>query len=459
MEYLIPILLCFIIVLLIIVVVRQGKGLQSPVESDLERKFAAADTSLKSEFSLNRKELNENFANSRIESAKSIKDFSDSLNDSLHKLQSQNNSDAKFNREELAKSLMMFQENFANNIKSLTDSLEKRLKLLQEDNNLKLEKMRETVDEKLQSTLEKRLSESFKLVSERLEQVHTGLGEMKNLAVGVGDIKKVLTNIKTRGVLGEYQLENILEQILTRDQYSRNVKTRSGSSSMVEFAVKLPGREKSEGQVWLPIDSKFPTSDYQLLIEAYELGDSEKISESRKNLVKRIKDSAKEIREKYIEPPDTTDFAIMFLPFEGLYAEVLNIAGTFETIQSEHKIIITGPTTLSALLNSLQMGFRTLAIEKRSSEVWEILGGIKSEFRKFGVILNKTREKLQGAMDTIQAADIRSRAIERKLKDVHEMPTEEQKTLFLDEGYTPEDSFDRTDLDRDNDADEKRLIV
>lgn len=434
MEILIVILLVIILIALIFLLIRTGKNsLLLPV-NELEKKVTGLETSIRNEFFQNRAELSNNFKDSRSESGKNIKDFADSQNESLRNLQEQINNDMKYNREELSKTLKSFEESFSNNIKGLSDTLENRLKALQEDNNLKLEKMRETVDEKLQSTLEKRLGESFKLVSERLELVHKGLGEMQNLAVGVGDIKKVLSNIKTKGVLGEYQLENILDQLLTPEQYSKNVKTKSGSNSTVEFAVKMPGREDREKMVWLPVDSKFPTEDYQHLLDAYEQGNADAITEARKFMVKRIKDSAKDIRDKYLDPPNTTDFAIMFLPFEGLFAEVLNNTGLFETVQRDFKITITGPTTLSALLNSLQMGFRTLAIEKRSSEVWEILGAVKTEFGKFGEVLRKTRKKLEEATNTIDDAGARTRVIERKLKDVQVFPAVEQESFFIEEG-------------------------
>jgi DNA recombination protein RmuC len=308
-------------------------------------------------------------------------------------------------------------------------TVETQLKALQEDNSRKLEQMRTTVDEKLHNTLEQRLGQSFKIVSDRLEQVHKGLGEMQTLATGVGDLKKVLTNVKTRGVIGEYQLENILEQMMTPEQYAKNVKTKQGSNAMVEFAIKLPGKKEDEQIVWLPLDAKFPTEDYQVLLSAYDNSDSELIETTRKQLAGRIRLFAKEILTKYIDPPHTTDFGIMFLPFEGLYAEVLRL-GLFEAIQREFKIVISGPTTLAAFLNSLQMGFRTLAIEKRSSEVWEILGAVKTEFGKFGAILEKTQKKLRETSNVIEQAGVRTRAIERKLRNVQELPLKETELLL-----------------------------
>jgi DNA recombination protein RmuC len=310
--------------------------------------------------------------------------------------------------------------------------VEEKLTLLQEDNSKKLEQMRLTVDEKLHATLEKRLGDSFKLVSERLELVHKGLGEMQNLASGVGDLKKVLTNVKTRGTLGEIQLETLLEQILTPEQFTKNVATKKGASERVEFAVKLPAKDDDMRHVWLPIDSKFPLEDYQRLLEAQEAGDGQIAGEALKQLETRIKLEAKSIREKYIEPPNTTDFAVMFLPIEGLYAEVLRRPGLWDTLQREYRVVVTGPTTLAALLNSLQMGFRTLAIQKRSSEVWQLLGAVKTEFGKFGDILDKTQKKLREASSTIETAARKTRTIERKLRTVQELPSGEAGELLPD---------------------------
>jgi DNA recombination protein RmuC len=267
-------------------------------------------------------------------------------------------------------------------------------------------------------------------VSERLEAVHKGLGDMQQLATGVGDLKRVLTNVKSRGVLGEYQLESILEQILTIDQYGRNVKTKEGSNALVEFAIKLPGRGDKDKAVWLPVDSKFPKEDFEALMDAYDQANPDLVEEIRKNFIKGIRKCALDINSKYVDPPNTTDFAILFLPFESLYAEVLRTPGLFESIQREHKIIITGPTTLSALLNSLQMGFRTLAIEKRSGEVWQLLGAVKTEFGNFGGILEKTQKKLQEASNVIEQAGVRSRAIEKKLRAVQELPKDDAVALL-----------------------------
>jgi DNA recombination protein RmuC len=300
---------------------------------------------------------------------------------------------------------------------------------------VQLEQMRKTVDEKLQGTLERRLGESFKLVSERLEVVHQGLGEMQKLASGVGDLKKVLTNVKSRGTWGEMQLGNLLEQVLTSEQYACNVATRPGSNERVEFAIRLPGRGNASGApVWLPIDAKFPKEDYERLVEAAEHADAAALELAATQLENRIKLEAKSIRDKYVEPPHTTDFAILYLPVEGLYAEVLRRPGLLDVLQRDFRITIAGPTVLTALLNSLQMGFRTLAIEKRSSEVWQVLAAIKTEFGKFGEVIGRVQKKLQEASNVIDSAATRTRAIERQLRAVGESSTPGS----LVNGATPE---------------------
>ena len=309
-------------------------------------------------------------------------------------------------------------------LKDIRETLESRLSKLQEDNGRRLEEMRVTVDEKLQSTLEQRLGESFKLVSDRLEQVHKGLGEMATLASGVGDLKRVLSNVKTRGTMGEVQLETMLEQILTPSQYQRSVQVKRNSGERVDFAIKLPGKDDGGDVVWLPIDSKFPLEDYQRLVDAQELGEIEIVNSAARQLEVAIRAQAKSISEKYINPPSTTDFAIMFVPVEGLFAEVLRRPGLWDQLQRESKVIVTGPTTILAILNSLQMGFRTIAIEKRSSEVWKLLGAVKTDFEKFGGLLDKTQKKLEEASNNISAASVRTRAIERRLRDVQEVPIE-----------------------------------
>jgi DNA recombination protein RmuC len=303
----------------------------------------------------------------------------------------------------------------------LRASIEARLTALQADNASQLEEMRKTVDEKLHATLEQRLGESFKLVSERLELVHQGLGEMQTLAAGVGDLKKVLTNVKTRGTWGEVQLAALLDQLLTADQYAKNVATRPDSIERVEFAIRLPGGD-AQRPVWLPIDAKFPIEDYQRLIDAQERADPQAVELAAKAIEGRLREEARKIRDKYVEPPYTTDFAILYLPTEGLYAEALRRPGLADGLQRDFRISVAGPTTLAALLNSLQMGFRTLAIEQRSSEVWGVLGAVKTEFGKFGEALDATRKKLEQATRSIESAGVRTRQIERKLKGVESLP-------------------------------------
>ncbi|MFA6001025.1 MAG: DNA recombination protein RmuC [Thermoleophilia bacterium] len=328
-------------------------------------------------------------------------------------------------------------------LENLRTTVDTQLKQLQENNEKKLEEMRMTVDEKLHNTLEKRLGESFKQVSDHLEAVQRGLGEMQSLATGVGDLKQVLTNVKVRGTWGEVQLQAILELILTPDQYAGNVQTKKGSSERVEYAVKLPGHDDHhEGPVWLPIDAKFPQEDYLRLVTASENADIEAVKKAREALIRSIESSAKDINSKYVNPPDTTDFAIMFLPTEGLYSEVLREAGLLEKLQHNYRIVIAGPTTLSAILNSLRMGFRTLAIEKRSSEVWQVLAAVKTEFGKFGDVLDKVKRQLDTVGKTIEATETRTRAMQRKLKDVEQLPDEtvsEFMTLAETESIQVED--------------------
>lgn len=340
---------------------------------------------------------------------------------------------SKFNRDELSASFRHFNETVTEHLKTMTKSNEEKMDKLRDDNNQKLEKIRLTVDEKLHKTLEERLGQSFKLVSDKLEQVHKGLGEMQDLASGVGDLKKVLSNVKTRGILGEIQLGNILEQIMSPEQYETNVSTKHGSRDHVEFAIKLPGKDDLIDKVWLPIDAKFPLNIYQDLIDAYDTGDLIKVEAVSKILESSILANAKEIHTKYIDPPYTTDFGILFLPIEGLYAEVVRRPGLLEKLQNNFKIMITGPTTLAALLNSLQMGFKTLVIEKRSSEVWQVLSAIKTEFVKFGDVLQKTQHKInQASSDLDDLVGKRSRAIQRKLKNIEELPEKESNNILED---------------------------
>ena len=395
-------ILSLLLVLNLIVVIFYGKKSTDnqwkdqlfKMESSMQKidlDVSRMEQQLKQEFVVNRKEQTEQSSNLRIEILNQLTSIS-------------NNNELK--------------------LEAIRNTVQQSVNALQESNEKRLELMRKTVDEKLNETLEKRLNESFKLVSDRLEAVHKGLGEMQTLAVNVGDLKKVMTNVKSRGVLGEYQLQNIIEDLLTKDQYEKNVKTKLGSGALVEFAIKMPHGNNLEKTLWLPIDSKFPKEDYEGLVEAQDKGDLEKIEAYRKAFINGIKKNAKDIKEKYIDPPNTTEYGIMFLPFESLFGEALRAPGLFEQIQKEYKITITGPTTLSALLNSLQMGFRTLAIEKRSSEVWDLLGAVKTDFGQFGAILAKTKKKLIEATNVIDSSEVKTRAIERKLRAVQELPSD-----------------------------------
>ena len=374
------------------------------------------------EFNTIRQELASNFKDTREELSNTI---GSKITDSSNIQQLQLTNLTTINETKLDNT----RKNMEDKLENIRKTVEDRLLVLQKDNNDKLEQMRVTVDEKLQGTLEKRLGESFKIVNDRLESVYKGLGEMQTLAQGVGDLKKVFTNVKSRGFWGEIQLGNILEQFLTKEQYECNVKTKPKSNDLVEFAIKLPGRNDNEF-VWLPVDSKFPIEDYSRLVDAEEMADIPLITESRKKLENSIKSFAKEISEKYIESPYTTDFAIMFLPTESLYCEVLKNTGLCEFISQKYRIVVSGPTTFVALLNSLQMGFRTLAIEKRTSEVWQLLGMVKTEFAKFGDILDKTNKKLIEISSTMELASRKTRTIERKLKKVEALPISSQEDFY-----------------------------
>lgn len=336
-------------------------------------------------------------------------------------------------------------------LEHLRESVDGKLKQIQESNEAKLEEMRKTVDEKLHDTLEKRLGESFTLVSKQLEAVQSGLGEMRTLAAGVGDLKKVLSNVKTRGTLGEVQLGAILEDILAPEQYDKNVQTKEGSRENVEYAVKLPGPDDAPDRcVWLPIDSKFPQEDYLRLVEAAEAGDPDGVKSSTAALVRAMKLSAKDVQEKYLDPPNTTDFAVMFLPTEGLYAEALREPGLVEELMHTYRIVIAGPTTLAAILNSLRMGFRTLAIQKRSSEVWQILGAVKTEFGKFGDVLSTLKKQLARASKTVDQTGVRTRAMERKLRQVEQLPAVESESLLqLPAIDVVDEEFDDGELEDD----------
>lgn len=466
MENIAIYLVIVLLLVLIFIVIKYGKNQKGDFAFEDFKRNLKEDLSetRKESRELNtesRKEINELFKNlqdtllSRVSDSihiqraefdkfsKSLANFSDKMQQHFTTFRDTQAKDSKESRDELSKNLGRFEEklgkslnefskqmrnNFGdlnqqskNSQKELKDTVEKQMNNIRTDNTTQLNEMRRTVDEKLQTTLEKRLGESFKQVSDRLEQVHKGLGEMQALAIGVGDLKKVLSNVKTRGIMGEYQLGNILEQILTPEQYAQNVATKKGSQANVEYAVKLPGKS-SDQEVWLPIDSKFPLESYNALIDAFELGDKTVIEQAQKLLLKTIEGFAKDISSKYLDPPNTTDFGIMFLPVEGLYAEVLRHPGIFDRLQRTYHITVTGPTTLSALLSSLQMGFRTLAVQKRSSEVWKVLEEVKTEFGKFSSTLEKVHRQIHTAAGTLDTlANTRARAMERKLKNVENL--------------------------------------
>jgi DNA recombination protein RmuC len=339
------------------------------------------------------------------------------------------------NREESSRQIGSLTQSNEQKIEQLRQTVAGGLQQMQDDNSRKLDQMRQTVDEKLQGTLERRLGESFRLVSERLEQVQKGLGEMQELANGVGDLKRVLTNVKTRGIWGEIQLGALLEQILTQEQYAVNIAPKPGSAERVEFAIRLPGRDELEGKsVWIPLDAKFPREDYERLLAAQESADPVLAEEAAKRLEDQIRKCARDIRDKYICPPHTTDFAILYLPIEGLYAEVIRRSNLVDSLQQSCRVVVAGPTTLSALLNALQMGFRTLAIQKRSSEVWKLLGAVKTEFSRFTEHLEAVQKKLHQASDSLEDAAKKSRLIQRRLKDVEGLPVAEAPALLGTEG-------------------------
>jgi DNA recombination protein RmuC len=458
----IALLLINMLLLIVVLAGRRKKGAETQVLDRLigyEQRLDRSEASLRDEFGRNRDEISKSARDSREELTAVFAQFSAMLDGKLRGIADSVADSARVNREELSASLKSFEEHFSDNVRQFNDlqkerfadlsvkqdalarntresfdrihdSVHQRLLDIQTDNSVKLEKMRETVDEKLHQTLEARLGESFKLVGDRLELVQKGLGEMQMLASGVGDLKKVLTNVKTKGVLGEFQLESILEQLLTVDQYAKNVKTKEGSSDMVEFAVRIPSKTDSSRIVWLPVDAKFPTEAYERLNAAYDAGNADEIERYKKELARAIKTFAKDIKTKYVDPPNTTDFALMFLPFEGLYAEVLRIPGLFQSVLEEFKVTITGPTTVSAFLSSLQMGFRSLAVEKRTSEIWDLLGAVRTEFGKFGAVLQKTKEKIDAVGKEIENVGVRTRAMDRKLRSVQTLPEEGAQKLL-----------------------------
>ncbi|CAC9592604.1 DNA recombination protein RmuC [uncultured Gammaproteobacteria bacterium] len=432
-----------ILVLLVILVILMVFLLRKKeVMADIDTPIKTLEEAFKNELKTNREEINTIAKENRKELNDSIQVLEKSLTETVDKkFNQQQEKQKQLNQEsstiikekfsDFNQQQAQFNQQATDNIKHIEKTVGTQLTNIREESSKKLEQMRQTVDEKLQSTLERRLGESFKQVSERLEQVHIGLGEMKSVANDVGDLKKVLSNVKTRGTLGEYQLGAILEQMLSPEQYACNVATKKGSQANVEFAVKLPG--KSEGEVWIPIDAKYPREDYERLINAYELGDKIKIEEFQKKVLKSIELFAKEIASKYIDPPHTTDFAVMYLPDEGLYAEVLRHVSLFEKLQRQYKITVTGPTTLSAFLNSLQMGFKTLAIQKRSAEVWDVLTEVKTEFTTFSSVFEQVQKQLNTASGTLEKLrTTRSNVLERKLKKV-ELLDNKQSTLPMDE--------------------------
>jgi DNA recombination protein RmuC len=359
-------------------------------------------------------EISENLRGNRQEMSQSMAQFQQTLTEQLALMQTNLNAQ-----------LQTLGEGNTRRMAEVRETLDKQLQNLQETNIAKLEEMRKTVDEKLQTTLEKRLSESFKQVAERLEQVHQGLGQMQTLAQGVGDLQKVLSNVKTRGIFGEVQLQALLDQVLTIEQYGKQVETKPRSNQRVDFAIKLPGRSDDGATVWLPIDAKFPREDYERLLEAQNRSDAPAAESAAKAMEARIRLEAKTIAESYLAPPHTTDFAILFLPVEGLYAEVLRRPGLMDTLQRDYRVTLAGPTTLLAILNSLHMGFRTLALEKQASEVWKVLGAVKTEFERYGEWVAKVREQVQKAADTLDKADTRSKQMRRALKVVEALPETE----------------------------------
>ena len=404
----------------------QGDAVTAAELRTLKEKVGVGEGVMRDEFARNRKETAELAQAQREELRNNLAAFEKHLDEDAKAQQ-----DALRQQfDDLLKQLHNQGKTSLEAVKDVRETIEKQLKEIREDNGKRLEEMRKTVDEKLQDTLEKRLGESFKQVSERLEQVHKGLGEMQSIASGVGDLKKVLTNVKTKGILGEYQLANIIEQLLPREQYEENVATRPGSSERVEFAVRMPGNSDDD-VVWLPIDSKFPLNGYEDLLNAREAGDLDAIAAAEKALTATLEKFAKDISEKYVEAPHTTDFGVMFLPIESLYAEVLRHPGVFETLQRKYRITVTGPTTMSALLNSLQMGFRTLAVTKRSSEVWKILEAVKTEFGKFSNQLEKVDKQLSTAKKSLEdLRSTRTNVMQRRLKDVGTLDTRESESLL-----------------------------
>lgn len=437
-EILILVGLALIIALLVLVLLRlrgSGDGNGAHIER-LEREL--------------RQELQASAQATRQETAGHLAQYHNASVQQFDSMRQQMQLQSSSGREEQARALKRFADTLQQTLGNLTESnaqrmlevrntLESKIRDLQADNGKRLEEMRQTVDEKLHATLETRLTESFRQVSERLEKVHQGLGEMQQLAIGVGDLKRVLTNVKTRGTWGEVQLEMLLEQVLTVEQYAKNVETVAGSNARVEFAIKLPGTVDGGTPLWLPIDAKFPKEQYERLQAAADIADAEGVIRAGAELERAVRREAQTICDKYVSPPQTTDFAILFLPTEGLYAEVMRRPGLADDLQRTLRVTIAGPSTLSALLNSLQMGFRTLALEKRSSEVWQVLGAVKTEFTKFGDVLAATKATLERAAKNIENAEVRSRQMARKLKSVEALPSEAAQLLLGSDGLERED--------------------
>ncbi|MDR1121775.1 MAG: DNA recombination protein RmuC [Dysgonamonadaceae bacterium] len=432
------ILLCIVIVLLAVnlwlaIAARKNRGDKEVLENQFgqfSKELNRIEQATKYEISVNREEISRSLRENREEIGNQLRRMTQSNEEKTERLIGK--------QVELTGSIEL-------RFDKIRETVEGKLQKLQEENAGKLEEMRVIVDEKLQSSVEKRFNESFKLISERLDQVHKGLGEMQHLASGVGDLKKVLTNVKTRGTLGEIQLGNILDQVLSPEQYETNAAVKPNTQERVEYAVKLPSKNMENAFVLLPIDSKFPVEDYQRLTDVFENIDNlsqTEIDATYRQFENAVKKNAKDIRDKYINPPVTTDFAIMFVPTEGLYAEILRRTALFETLQRDYKVAVVGPSNLVAFLNSLQMGFRTLAIEKRSSEVWEILGAVKTEFGHFGDMLDKTKKKLQEAANVIDRAGIRSRAIERRLRTVEGLPVKEAVMVLGEHEELEEDALE-----------------
>jgi DNA recombination protein RmuC len=429
------------VVILLLLVLRWGKkdtGL-SQLFDNLDKSLSKIEIALRDDLRINREEISNISRENRIELNGSLKDFRKELSDTLKEITNQSKTDNALFRDTQSNSFKGFQDTFDKNVSSFNQVqremfaiLNEEQKKLVESTEKKLEEMRATVDEKLQKTLNERLGQSFELVVRQLENVQKGLGEMQTLAQDVGGLKRVLTNVKMRGSIGEVQLAMLLEQILAPGQYEANVKTKSGSAEIVEFAIKLPGRDDQQSVVWLPVDAKFPKDIYEQLQSAHESGDIPKIEAAQKLLEQTIKKMAKDIHEKYIDPPNTTDFGIMFLPFEGIYAEVVRRASLLDELQRTYKIVVTGPTTLAAILNSLQMGFKTLAIQQRSGEVWKILGAVKKEFELFAGLVEKAQGNIQTGLN--QLDDVlgkRTRAIQRKLSSVEVLDPIENKQIVL----------------------------